>query len=425
MSSSVPVPFSEPPWLTGLPSLYYNESHISWQKACRAFVDEHLAPFALEWETAGDVPSHVFTTFSRYNMLIPNLPAPLPVEMLRSLGINELIGGLKVEEFDYFHFAIYINEMRRVGVGGPTSSLSTGMAYGMPPIISYGSKELQERFLPELIRGQKRICIAITEPDAGSDVANLNTTAVKKITNGVWSHYATMAVRTGGPGARGLSLLVVPLLEQQGVTMRRMKTTGGTASGTTFIDLEDVKVPVENLIGKEGEGMKMITRNFNHERLGIVIGVTRTARVALSDAFAYVLKREAFGQTLMDQAVVRNRLARCGGELEALSAWVDQLVYQMSRMSKSEADRELGGLMALVKATAGNVLDECSRCAVLLFGGNGYTRTGQGELVEKIYREIPAARVPGGSEDVMFDLAVRQMVKNYQAKMRAIKQEKL
>ncbi|RSL65515.1 Acyl-CoA dehydrogenase apdG [Fusarium floridanum] len=340
--------------------------------------------------------------------------------MLRSLGINELIGGLKVEEFDYFHFAIYINEMRRVGVGGPMSSLSTGMAYGMPPIISYGSKELQERFLPELIRGQKRICIAITEPDAGSDVANLNTTAVKSdcgrfyivndekkwITNGVWSHYATMAVRTGGPRAKGLSLLVVPLLEQQGMTMRRMKTTGGTASGTTFIDLEDVKVPVGNLIGKEGEGMKMITRNFNHERLGIVIRVTRTARVALSAAFAYVLKREALGQTLMDQAVVRNRLARCGGELEALSAWVDQLVYQMSRISRSEADRELGGLMALVKATAGNVLDECSRCAVLLFGGNGYTTTGQGELVEKIYCEIPAARIPGGSEDVMFDLAV-------------------
>ncbi|KAJ4188270.1 hypothetical protein NW767_011931 [Fusarium falciforme] len=201
MSSNVPVPFSEPPWLTGLLSPYYNESHIRWQKACRAFVDEHLAPFALEWETVGDVPSHVFTTFSKYNMLIPNLPAPLPVEMLRSLGIHELIGGLKVEEFDYFHFAIYINEMRRVGVGGPTSSLSTGMAYGMPPIISYGSKDLQERLLPELIRGQKRICIAITEPDAGSDVANLNTTAVKSdcgrfyVVNGEKKWYVFFEVR--------------------------------------------------------------------------------------------------------------------------------------------------------------------------------------------------------------------------------------
>ncbi|KAL1897457.1 hypothetical protein Sste5346_004195 [Sporothrix stenoceras] len=234
-----------------------------------------------------------------------------------------------------------------------------------------------------------------------------------------------MAVRTGGPGALGLSLLVVPLLGQEGVSMRRMKTSGGTTSGTTYIDLEDVKVPVENLIGKEGEGMKMITTNFNHERLGIAIGVTRSARVALSSAFAYVLKREAFGAPLMDQAVVRNRLARCGAELESLSAWIDQLVYQMSRMTKKDGNKELGGQMALAKAKAGMVVDECARCAVLLFGGNGYTRTGQGELVEKIYREVPAARVPGGSEDVMLDLAVRQLVKNFQAKTKALGKQKI
>ncbi|KAH6986505.1 acyl-CoA dehydrogenase/oxidase [Ilyonectria sp. MPI-CAGE-AT-0026] len=438
-SLTVPVPFSEPPWLMGLPSPYYNESHRIWQRACRDFIDQHLTPFALEWETEGDVPAHVFETFSKYNMLIPNLPAPLPVDLLKAMGINELLGEVKIEDFDYFHFAIYISEMRRVGIGGPSSSLATGMAYGMPPIIAYGSKELQEHLLPELIRGDKRICIAITEPDAGSDVANISTTAVKSdcgkyyivngekkwITNGLWSHYGTMAVRTGGPGAAGLSLLVVPLLGNPGVSMRRMKTTGGTTSGTTFIDLEDVKVPVENLIGKEGQGMKMITRNFNHERLAIVIAITRTARVALSSAFAYVLKREAFGGPLMNQAVVRNRLAKCGGELESLSAWVDQLVYQMSTLKKSEADKELGGLMALAKATAGRVLDECARCAVLLFGGNGYTRTGQGELVEKIYREIPAARIPGGSEDVMFDLAVRQLVKQYEAKTKALGKQKL
>jgi acyl-CoA dehydrogenase len=86
---------------------------------------------------------------------------------------------LKIEDFDYFHFAIYICEMRRLGIGGPASSLSTGMAYGMPPIVTYGSRELQERLLPELIQGEKRICIAITEPDAGSDVANVSTTAQK------------------------------------------------------------------------------------------------------------------------------------------------------------------------------------------------------------------------------------------------------
>lgn len=240
--------------------------------------------------------------------------------------------------------------------------------------------------------------------------------ATCRITNGIWSHYTTMAVRTGGSGPSGLSLLVVPLLGHPGVSMRRLKQTGATAGGTTFIELDDVKVPVENLIGNEGEGMKMIMTNFNHERLTIAIGVTRAARVALSSAFAYVLKREAFGKPLIDQPVVRHRLAKAGADLESLSAWVESFVYMMTHLPKSVADVELGGLTALAKARAGIIVGECARTAVLLFGGNGFTRTGQGELVEKIYRECPGAWIPGGSEDVMLDLAVRQLVKGYKRK---------
>jgi acyl-CoA dehydrogenase len=167
-------------------------------------------------------------------------------------------------------------------------------------------------------------------------------------------------------------------------------------------------------------GMKYVMTNFNHERLTIAIGVTRQARVALSAAFEYCLKREAFGQTLMDQPVVRHRLAKAGAELESMSAWVEQFVYQMCHLSKAEADVELGGLTALAKAKAGMVLNECAQCAVLLFGGNGYTRTGQGEIAERIYREVPGARIPGGSEDVMLDLAVRQLVKNFQNKTKML-----
>ena len=229
-----------------------------------------------------------------------------------------------------------------------------------------------------------------------------------------------MAVRTGGPGPGGLSMLVVPLKGYPGVSMRRLKVGGQISAGTTFIELDDVKVPVDNLIGEEGMGMRYIMTNFNHERLTIAIGVTRQARVALSAAFEYCMKREAFGMTLMDQPVVRHRLAKCGAELESLWAWMEQFVYQMTKLSKVEADLELGGLTALAKAQAGRVLDECARCAVLLFGGNGYTRSGQGELVEMIYREVPGVRIPGGSEDVLMDLAVRQLVKNYKNKTRML-----
>lgn len=318
--------------------------------------------------------------------------------------------------------------MVRCGLAGPPGSLTVGVAYGTPPLIKFGSKQLQERFLPDVLSGKKRICIAITEPDAGSDVANITTTARKSadgkhyivsgqkkwITNGIWSDYATMAVRTGGDGASGLSLLLVPLKGHPGVEMRRLKVGGQISAGTTFIDLDEVKVPVENLIGEEGLGMTYIMTNFNHERLSICLGVVRQCRTALSAAFEYVMKREAFGKTLMDNPVVRHRLAGAGAQLEAYQAWIDQLAYQAQNMSKAEADLKLGGAIAMAKALGGRIFDECASVSILLFGGNGYTRSGQGELIEKIYREVPGMRIPGGSEDVLLDLSIRQLVKIYQ-----------
>lgn len=236
-----------------------------------------------------------------------------------------------------------------------------------------------------------------------------------RITNGIWSDYTTMAVRTGGPGAKGLSVMVVPLKDYPGVSMRRLTVMGQKAGGTTYIDLDEVKVPVSNLIGREGEGMRYIMNNFNHERLTISIGVTRQARVALSAAFMYTLKRDAFGKKLMDQPVVRHRLAKAGAELETMNAWTEQLLYQLSKMDRQEADRQLGGVTAMAKAKAAMVLNECAQTAVLLFGGSGFTASGQGELVEAIYRDVPGARIPGGSEDVLLDLGIRQLVKIYLA----------
>ncbi|CAI6089312.1 hypothetical protein V2G26_005906 [Clonostachys chloroleuca] len=434
---SANVPFAEPPWLNGIPSPYFDESHKRVQAACRDFIGRTLSQHAFEWETAEDVPPHVFGEFAKANFLVPALPAPLPAEWLRRVGITHMPGGIPVEDWNYLHALIYADEMSQSGLAGPAGSLTTGMAFGVPPIFRYGSKELQERFLPDLLLGRKRSCIAITEPEAGSDVANIVTTAEatpdgkhyvvngskKWITNGVFADYATMAVRTGGPssGPKGISLLVVPLKGHPGVSLRRIKVSGQISAGTSFIELDDVKVPRENLIGQEGLGMHYIMNNFNHERLFIAVGVTRQSRVALSAAFEYCLKREAFGKKLMDQPVVRHRLAKCLARLESQQAWVESFAYQLTKMPKEQGDKELGGLTALCKANAGKVLDECARCAVLLFGGNGYTRSGQGEIAEKIYREVPGARIPGGSEDVLFDLAIRQTVKLYKEKTAQLK----
>jgi acyl-CoA dehydrogenase len=286
--------------------------------------------------------------------------------------------------------------MARSGIAGPSGAITTGYTFGLPPLLNFGSKALQEQFLPDLLLGKKRTCIAITEPGAGSDVANLATTATKSedgkhyivngvkkwISNALWAGYATMAVRTGGPGPRGLSLMLVPLKGDPGVKIERVATSGLISAGTTQITLTDVQVPVENLIGEEGMGMRYIMTNFNHERLMITVGVTRQARVALSAAFEYCLQREAFGKPLMEQAVVRHRLAKAGAELESMWAWAEAIIYQLCCLKKEEADVELGGITALAKAKAGMVLNECALCAVILFGGSGYTKTGPGEVAE-------------------------------------------
>ena len=192
-----------------------------------------------------------------------------------------------------------------------------------------------------------------------------------------------MAVRTGPPGsgAAGISLMVVPLKNHPGVTMRRLSVSGQATGGTTYIELDDVRVPVENILGQENQGMRYIMTNFNHERLTVATGTTRQARVTLSAAFEYVLKREAFGKPLVEQPVVRHRLAKAGALLESLTAWVEQFAYMMTKLPHDKAD-VLGGPTALLKAHAGMVFKECADTAVLLFGGNGFTKTGQGQLVE-------------------------------------------
>lgn len=111
MSTKTPIPFSEPPYLAGLPSPYYNSSHLRWQKACRAFVEENLGKHAMDWEREETVPADVFTKFAAANMLVPSLPAPLPVEWLKKLGVHEMLGGVKVEDWDYLHTAIYTDEV--------------------------------------------------------------------------------------------------------------------------------------------------------------------------------------------------------------------------------------------------------------------------------------------------------------------------
>lgn len=278
--------------------------------------------------------------------------------------------------------------------------------------------------MPEILSGRKRISLAITEPSAGSDVRNITTTAHKTsdgkhyivngekkwITNGIFSDYFCTAVRTGDPGAAGLSFLLIDR-HLPGINCRRIDIGAGTLSATTYITFEDVKVPADHLIGVEGGGFKFIMSNFNHERIWIVFNALRSSRICLQDAFAWAMKREVFGQKLISQPVVRHKLGICGKKVDALQAWTEQIVYELDRLSEKDGNRLLGGTTALLKVEAGMVAKYVADECVKIMGGLGLTKTGQGARIEAISRNVIRLIVPGGSEDVMIDLGVREALK--------------
>jgi len=225
------------------------------------------------------------------------------------------------------------------------------------------------------------------------------------ISGGMMADYFTTGVRTGGTGFGGISLL---LMERHtpGIKVTRLKTQGWHLSNTTTVSFEDVKVPVENLLGEEGKGFHAIMRNFNNERLSIAIWVTRHARCCLEDAVKYAKVRKTFGKPLASHQVIRHKIMECARSIMATHGMILPLLAQQKTPFNHEHD--LAGAIALCKfqATKGYefVARECSQ----IFGGKAYLRSGPGVRVERCYREVRVLAIGGGSEEIMLDLASRQ-----------------
>lgn len=420
------VPYDDPSWYQGFNSPFFNEKHHAFRKVCREFTDKYLTPNAFEWEETRDFPKDLHKQLYKLG-LYPGLAGTWPTKYV---GDVKPAAGVKPEEWNYFYEYILLDETARCGSSGVCSLMGEGIGLGLPPILQFGSEQLKERVVKDIVTGEKVVSLCITEPSAGSDVANIKTEARKTedgkyyivsgekkwITSGTFSDYFTVACRTGGSGMGGLSLLLLSK-DMPGIKVRHMKCMGLWSSGTAFITFEDVKVPVENIIGKENHGFKYIMYNFNHERFIIIVQTVRFARVCYEDAFKYAHKRKTFGVRLIDNPVIRNKLGHMIRQIEATQYWLENITYQMCTMSHLEANQKLGGPMALLKVQATQVLEFCAREAVQIFGGLGYSRGGQAEKVERIYRDARALAILGGSEEVMIDLGVRQAMRGPQSKL--------
>jgi hypothetical protein len=209
----------------------------------------------------------------------------------------------------------------------------------------------------------------------------------KWITGMPWATHMTTAVRTGGPGANGISVIVIPT-NSKGFTHRRIPNSGQKAGGASFVEMDDVYVPVDNLIGKENQGFRIIMTNFNKERFIMSIGCNRKARTCLALSFDYANKRHTFGKPLITNQIISHKLATIGRYVESHWAWLEQLAYHIKQSPLGWQDPEIAGQIALSKVHGGRILEMANREAQQIFGGAGYQKGGPGAVVEQMSRDL-------------------------------------
>jgi len=376
-----------------LPSARFDADHETFRETVRRFVDKAVMPNIDAWEEAETFPRALYREAADLGLL--------------GIGFPEEHGGTPG---DLFLELAMIEELTRAASGGLLASLFSH-TIGAPPIVAGGSAELKARVLPAILSGEKISALAITEPSGGSDVANLTTRAVRDgdhyvvngskifITSGMRADYITVAVRTGGAGAGGISVLLVGG-DTPGLTRTPLKKMGWWCSDTAQLHFDNCRVPIGNLLGVENRGFELVMRNFNHERLALAMQAYGLARTCLTEAVEWATQRETFGKRLVQHQVVRQKLVAMVTRIEATRALLEDLMRRMQAGDSPVAQ------LCMLKNFATQSLQFCADTAVQLLGGMGFMR---GTKSERIYREVKVYMIGGGAEEILSDLAARQL----------------
>jgi len=415
------VPFAEPAHLQGISSPYFKESHIALRKAVRKFFAEETLEEALECEATGKAPAKETRLRCGEAGIVAMVQGPGRHLAMAPRG---LMGGLvRPEEFDYFHELIVQEERCRTFCPGYEDGLDGACSIGVPVILKYGADWMKELTIPPLFRGEQTCVLAISEAYAGSDVAALRCTAQldasgenyivngtkKWITGGMYADWFVTAVRTGGKGAAGISMMLIPRSDEVKTTI--IKTKYSSSAGTAFVTFEGAKVPKKNIFGKENAGFQIIMSNFNHERWMIVVICIARARICTEEVFKWAMQRKVFGNRLVEQQVIREKLAQMFAGVESCTAMMYEVTHMMNNMGPQSA--EIGSRIALLKYQTTRTCHLIADHAVQILGGRGVTQGGMGRVVETFHRTYKVPSVYGGSEEIMADLAVRQAIKAF------------
>ena len=375
-------------------SPYYNQDHETFRIQVRRFVEKEISPNVERWEAAEELPRELHRKAAQAGVL--------------QIGFPEVYGGVEVP--DPFYGIVLTEELARAGSGGVIASLMSH-GIGTPPIVHGGTHEQKMRFAAPVLAGEKIAALAITESSGGSDVASIKTRAERDgdhyvvngskafITSGMRADFITTAVRTGGEGMGGVSLLVIEA-ETPGFTRSAMHKMGWWCSDTATLYFDNCRVPVANRIGPENQGFMAIMLNFNNERVMLAAQAFAFAQVCYDEALAYARERQTFGKALIRNQVVRHKLVDMRTKIDAVKAHLDLLAWRVSQKHMPIAE------LCMLKVHATTALEWVANEAMQILGGAGYLR---GSKVERIYRETKVLTIGGGSAEIMKDLAARQL----------------
>ncbi len=364
--------------------------------SARRFTEREIVPELAKWEDDGFVPLDLHRKASAAGLL--------------GVGYPEEVGGQGGDRVDGF----VVNEtiIESGGSSGLTAALFTH-GIGLPHIVSSGDRRLIDTYVRPVLAGEKVVALGISEPDAGSDVANLRTTAVRDgddyvvngakmyITSGVRADFVTTAVRTGGPGAHGVSLLVIDKGTPGFTVGEPLRKMGWLCSDTAILSFDDVRVPAANLVGAEGSGFVQIMQNFASERLGLSVQCYATAQRCLDLTIRWCRDRETFGKPLVSRQVVRHKLAEMARQVDVART------YTRAVIDRWQAGEDVWKQVAYAKNTAVEVCDFVVDEAVQLHGGMGYLRESE---VERHYRDSRIMGIGGGTTEIMNEIVAKLLL---------------
>jgi len=369
----------------------------------RRLAESEIAPNVQAWDDAGEFPRALYARAAELGLL--------------GLGYPEDLGGTPASYS--LKLPAWIALARHGKSGGVLASLFSHNI-GLPPVVLHASDAVRREVVPPVLRGEKIAALAITEPGGGSDVAALRTTARRDggdyvvngektfITSGMRADWITVAVRTGeGHGAGGISMLLVPG-DAPGLSRTRLAKMGWLCSDTATLHFDNVRVPARYLLGNEGAGFRMVMGNFNGERIGLAAGALGFSQACLDEALAWARDRRTFGAALIEHQAVRHKLVDMQMRIASTEAWIEAV------SAEGDAHEAAGRFNApewvaqvcMLKNHATQTMQFCADQAVQILGGMGFMR---GTVSERIYREVKVMMIGGGAEEIMKELAARQM----------------